>query len=873
MASPLDRAFVEILPDFSKFVSAFRNDIDKATTTLESRFDRAFARVERMASVTARNIAQKFHDAFAQLGNEAAMAADDAEDELDDIDVPKVEIETDVDERQLNDEVDDAVRRARPPSIPIDIDLDREGTFSRFLSSITGVRLPIAGFISLGAAVGAAAAAAVQFAAAMAPAVGIITTLPSGIGILAAGMTTLSVATMGVGDAFAAAATGDAEEFEAAMEGLAPSVQEAAQAIRDMMPALEELRNSVQGAFFEGFNDMLNSLAETLLGPVTTGMTSVATSINGLIMQLANVATSAVGVEFVNQSFSILAATIDTLSEPLTALFGSLLSIGTVINEAFGANAGEGLANLITQFAAFLDRAAASGEAVAWVENAITVFEQLGAIIAPIVSIISSIGDAARATGGNILGVFGEALETFASFLETGEGMSTLISIFETFNAVGALFGDILEGIGPALPPLIDGIGALVGAIAPLIPPLAIIVGDLLVALAPLLGLVAQAISPLIGPLTTIAGQIGGLLVTAIQALMPWIEMLLELFSGQLVAILEVVMAVLSALLPVFAALTPIIEPLLQLLTPFIELFAMLAEILAAILVPVIELLGGILLWLVETVIVPVVVPVIEFLAGLLEGALGTAINWVVTQFQAAGEGLKVVWEFIKNVADTHTKALALIFNFLVNAFKVGWNIINNNVFTPLKNGIAVVKNTVIGHLNTLKTGWDTFVNFIKGIDDRIAGSLRSMFNPLVDGFKSAINAVIDGWNSLSFSIPSVDIPGLGTVGGGTINTPNIPRLRVGGMSMGEGLASLDPNEAILPLEDNRTTSMMSDALAAALENLGGFGPGTTAAAAGDITVRVYIGDREITDIIDTRIDDSNREMMRRARSGTGRNR
>jgi hypothetical protein len=65
----------------------------------------------------------------------------------------------------------------------------------------------------------------------------------------------------------------------------------------------------------------------------------------------------------------------------------------------------------------------------------------------------------------------------------------------------------------------------------------------------------------------------------------------------------------------------------------------------------------------------------------------------------------------------------------------------------------------------------------------------------------------------------------------------------------------------------------MSDALAAALENLGGFGPSAEAVAAGDITVRVYIGDREITDIIDTRIDDNNREMMRRARSGTGRNR
>lgn len=873
MASPLDRAFVEILPDFSKFVSAFKKDIDKATTVLQSRFERTFARIERLASATARKVSAIFQDAFASMERDGRRAADEIEDALDSINPDDVDVDVDVDPRQVDDEVDDAVRRSRPPRIPIDIDIDREGTFSRFLSSITGVRLPIPGFILLGSAIGAAATAAIQFTAALAPAVGIVAGLPSVIGATAALMTTLTVATLGVGEAFEAAATGDAEEFSTAMEGLAPNVQNAAQAIRDMIPQLDLFRDRVQQAFFQDFDTVLNSLAEALLGPVTAGMTSVAGSINGVVQALTNVATSQEGIDFVTQSFAIMNGVVSQLEEPLALLFSALLEIGTAINTAFGSGAGEGIAAMITQFANFLSEAAASGEAVAWVDNAITVFQQLGDIISPIVSIIGSIGEAARATGGNILGVFGEALNTFAEFLETGEGMSTLINIFQVFNSVGALFGDILAGIAPALPPLIGGIGALVSAIAPLIPPLAIIVGNLLTALAPLFTAVAQAISPLIGPITTLAGQIGGFLVVAIEALMPWIEMLLEIFSSQLVTVIQIVTTVLAALLPIFEALTPLIEPLIMILEPFIELFAMLAEILLTALVPVIQVLGDILLWLVENVIVPVLIPVIEFLADMLTGVLGAAVEWIGDQFEVMGAGLEVVWNFIRDVIQDRIDEMVAVFTGLVQAYRVGWNLLNTYVFTPIKNGINTVKNVVLNHLSTIKAGWDGFVSFIKGIPGKISGSLSGMFNPLWSGFKGAINNVIDAWNGLSFTLPSANIPGIGEVGGATISTPNIPRLKVGGLSMGEGLASLDPNEAILPLEDQRTERLLAGALQGALAGLSASGGDTVTGAAPTIHVTVRIGERELDAMIDSRIDDNNQQMLRRARAGTRRNR
>lgn len=866
MASPLDRAFVEILPDFSKFNKAFDVGINKTSRMMEQRFKAAFDRIERMAERSARNIARQFEEAFRDIGSGAERTADDVEDALEGIRPRDVDVDVDVDPRQVDDEVDDAVRRADAPDIPVrvDVDVDSEGTFARFISSITGVRLPVAGFAALGLAAASAAASIVQLAAALAPAVGIVATLPSGIGILAAGISTLQVATLGVGDAFEAAFD-DAEAFDAAIEGLAPNVQAAAQALRDMAPELDGLRDRVQQAFFQDFDDVLNTLAETLLGPVTEGMVSVAGAVNGVIQSLTVVATSREGVDFVTQSFAIMSSVVEQLREPIAMLFSSLLSVGTAINEAFGADVGAGLASMITQFSAFLERAAASGQAVAWIENAMTVFQQLGAIISPIVGILGSLGAAASATGGNILGVWGQALGVINDFLASAEGQAALIAVFEGLNTVGDAFREVLAGIGPAIPPLVSGIADILGAVAPLIGPLSTLVGSVLTALSPLLTAVATAIQPIIGPLTEVIELLGPVLTEVITALMPLIEIIAEVLGGVLGAAME-------ALAPIIIAVLEAISPLLEALQPLFDILGVIAELIGTILEPIISALGEILLWLVENVIVPFVIPIVELLADLLTGLLGSAVQWLMDKFQLMGLGLQVIWNFLSDTISKKVDEIKAVWDFLVEAFQAGWNHFNQNTVQPLVAAFNFIKTQATNRVNEIRTGFNNFVSFVQGIPGKIKSALGSIFSPLWDGFKSAINRVIDGWNSLSFTMPSVDLGPLGSTPGFTVSTPNIPRLKVGGMSMGEGLASLDPNEAILPLEDNRTETLLASAFRDALANLNDLGGGTGSAGSPNVYVTVKIGEEELNARIDSRIDDNNETMLRRARSGTRRN-
>lgn len=761
------------------------------------------------------------------------------------------------------DDINDSIDRVSGRRFSLDIDVDREGTFSRFLSSITGVRLPVAGFTLLGTAAASAAAAVVQMGAALAPAVGIIAGLPAAVGVGAAAIGTLQVATAGFSDAMAAAFE-DTEAFDEAIENLSPNAQAAAEAFRAAVPELEALQDAAQDAFFRDMDEAITAAAASLTGPLSEGMSTAAGEAGSLVTELLNVASSSAGVDFISSSFATLNATLAQLQEPVSALFTALLELGTAVNTAFGGEeAGAGLAAMIQQFADFISAATASGQAVAWVENALAVFEQIGAILSPIVGIISSIGSAAASTGGNILGVFGQALQVFDDFLASAQGQDTLVTLFDALNQVGASFGTVLANIAPALPPIIEGIAGILSVVSPLLGPLSELVGSVLTALAPILSIVAAAIQPIIPPLTRIIELLGGILVEALNAAMPLIEVLADALGAQLAVALEVIGDVLAAVAPIFTVLFDALAPIIEALTPLYELIGVVAEIIGTVLGPIVQVLGAILLWLVEQVIVPFVVPIIEVLADLLTGLLGSAIQWLGDQFEVMGAGLEVVWNFIRDTIVQRAEEMALGFEILVAAFKLGWSILNNNVFTPIKNGINSVKNTVTTQINNIKTGFDIFVGFVRGIPGRISSALSNMFAPLASGFRSVVNSVISGWNNLSFSIPSVDIPGIGTVGGGTINTPNIPYLQTGGFTQAEGLAMLHPDEMVLPL----TNANGINALAAAFREAGLSGSGDI----GDIQVIVKIGERELTDIVGIEVNRNNKTLTRRARAGTRR--
>lgn len=432
------------------------------------------------------------------------------------------------------------------------------GSISASIGRVAGMST---GFLLIGASAAVATGQIIAFVAALAPAVGILAGLPAAFGVAVAGIATLTVALRGMGDAFSAALGDDVAAFEEALEGIAPAAADTARALRDVAPAWRDLQRSVQDAFFAGFADELRDISDVLVGPLQAGMTSAASALSGLVTGFADVAASAASVEFISGSFTALSNVIDNVSGPLSALLASLIAVGNAVNEAFGGeSAGSGLAGMIQQLADFLDAAAAGGDAVSWVESAMTVFSQLGAILAPIGGILSSIGSAASSAGGSILGAFGTALQAIDDFLASAEGAAFLTELFATLGDLGGALGPVFSALGSALTPLLGTAGDLVQILGPGLTTLINALGDGLAAAAPSLLVLGDAVVSLVeaaAPLLPILGEWLGSLIelgaSLLTGLVPAVEVavgLLEAFSPILPAVIELANVLVESMIP-----------------------------------------------------------------------------------------------------------------------------------------------------------------------------------------------------------------------------------------------------------------------------------------------------------------------------------
>ena len=113
------------------------------------------------------------------------------------------------------------------------------------------------------------------------------------------------------------------------------------------------------------------------------------------------------------------------------------------------------------------------------------------------------------------------------------------------------------------------------------------------------------------------------------------------------------------------------------------------------------------------------------------------------------------------------------------------------------------IASTAVAVWQWVSGAFQSIVDFVTGIPDKIATAASGMWDGIKEAFKGVINWIIDAWNGISFTFPSFTMPswlGGGTVGGWTLAVPKIPRLHSGGIfdsGMGEGLALLKDGETV----------------------------------------------------------------------------
>jgi len=389
-----------------------------------------------------------------------------------------------------------------------------------------------------------------QLAAALAPALQAIGLVPGAAAIAGAAVGTLAVAWHGMGDALKAAASGDAKKLAEALKNLSPAAARVVTEFAALTPRLRELRTQVQQAFFAQLAGDVARLGQVLIGPVQRGMTGTAAAAGRLASGLASVVSESRNASVIEQVFGATARIFERMGAPLGRLTQGIFDWINATLPAFD-KLSASLSVGVNRFADFLQVSAASGQAMAWVDQATTTLGQLWSIAKNLVGVLGSIFSAANAAGGGYLNTLNGALSATREFLATGEGRNALIDLFsglhDVVSALGAplrelvlqlgsvakIAGSMAQGLSGGVTAAIRGIGEGLTNAGPALVRFADAIGRLLTGVAPSLATLGSAFGRLLDAITPL-GSIVGVVVRAGIGL---IDLFSRLPSGVLTAV------------------------------------------------------------------------------------------------------------------------------------------------------------------------------------------------------------------------------------------------------------------------------------------------------------------------------------------------
>ena len=195
-------------------------------------------------------------------------------------------------------------------------------------------------------------------------------------------------------------------------------------------------------------------------------------------------------------------------------------------------------------------------------------------------------------------------------------------------------------------------------------------------------------------------------------------------------------------------------------------------------------------------------VSVLIFLGELLAATIIVIVESAITLGQILGKAISLVIELVLQMGLVIYEATTAIGEGLANA--ILWVVEKlGELWTALSTTASNVKNSLVtameGARDSLRAIWEE----IKGFFANAISIPSNMFSGIGNSFVSVINRIIRAWNGLSFSLPSIDtkIPGIGTIGGFTVGTPNIAQVP----GFAEGGVALPGDPFLAILGDNRT--------------------------------------------------------------------
>ncbi|MEV5589352.1 hypothetical protein AB0L05_27650 [Nonomuraea pusilla] len=403
-----------------------------------------------------------------------------------------------------------------------------------------------AGVAGLGAAAASSAGYVVTLAADLAPLNGLLAGLPGIALVGAAAFTTWKLATGGLGEAMGAAFAEDDKAYDAALGKLTESGRAFAAEFRAAVPALKDFKAAAQDAFTGQLAGSLSGFISALDG-LKPSMSGLATEFGSITRGVLEFVTAADSIGQFNRIFGDTRSLVGAVKDALQPLLQGFTDLGVVGSSWLGGVAGP-LRDMLTTFGQWMSQISASGQALAWLNDATAVLKTLGGLVKDVWQIFTGLLKAAETAGAGALGVLSQLVDTFNVWVNSAHGQETLVTIFRALNdvgrallpvitalgdavaaiapeaakvalALGPVLGDAIRvlgagiaALGPGLVKMVEGIGRAIDAID--LAPLGAALGDVFAALG-------DALALIIPQLAEIATALAPALAAAVRALGP----------------------------------------------------------------------------------------------------------------------------------------------------------------------------------------------------------------------------------------------------------------------------------------------------------------------------------------------------------------
>lgn len=386
------------------------------------------------------------------------------------------------------------------------------------------------------------------------------------------------------------------------------------------------------------------------------------------------------------------------------------------------------------------------------------------AVIAVLIPVVIAAG---TLLAGALVGAFGAGIVGLAIALQAQSP-----AVEEAFSDLRRRVGDALEVISEPFEDVLVEIANIANdvaaafilplafafeALAPVVEQFARDLGDAFVLLAPTIGPITEAF-------TAILEDLGPALV---EEIFPGLTQAIINVADAIAENSEVFVTLLTFLFDMIEGLINFSAELVRLADWFAEHPEAIIAALGAVAVALIVLSGGFL----------------AFVGAAIAVAAAIAIAW--DDIKAASQALqRFVFEVvfaIEGFFESLGRTAGEVFDSIVA--NIGSAVADIGRFARnIGDSFARLGRFARDLWSDIREAFGNIVSGAQGLPGAIGRAVSGVASALWSPFRDGLNRIIRGWNSLSFSLPSVDLGPLGSFGGFTIGTPNIPLLQQGGI-------------------------------------------------------------------------------------------